>query len=146
MKQGSVLELKRLLPAEIGRVFAAWSSADALSRWFMCAPGWTATTSLDFRVGGKFRVEMHSAGRPVGTASGEYREIDPPRRLVFTWTAEGAVGVRDSVVVVELKAIGAQTELTLTHDLAPGTPEGRAHESGWHACLASLERALRRDS
>jgi len=38
----SVLEMKRLLPAEVRRVFAAWSSPDLLARWFVCAPDWTA--------------------------------------------------------------------------------------------------------
>ncbi|MCU1281612.1 MAG: putative glutathione S-transferase-related transrane protein [bacterium] len=138
----NMMEIKRLLPADVRRVFAAWSNAEALSRWFICAPEWTATTSVDFRVGGAYRIEMRSGGRTIGKASGQYLEIDPPRRLVFSWTSEGGVGVRDSVVTVELKAIGAQTELTLTHNIAPHTPEGRAHAAGWHACFASLERLL----
>jgi uncharacterized protein YndB with AHSA1/START domain len=137
-----VLELKRVLPAAIDRVFAAWSQADALARWFACAPDWTATATSDFRVGGRYRIEMRSGGRVVGAASGEYRVIEPPRRLVFTWTSEGRVGVADSVVSIELKAIGAGTELSLTHDLAPDSAAGRAHAEGWQGCLANLARFL----
>jgi len=137
-----VLEIKRRLPADIGRVFAAFSSADMLARWFVCAPDWTATATNDFRVGGKYRIEMRSGGRLVGAASGEYREIMPPYRLVFTWASEGGVSVSDSVVTIELKAIGAQTELLLIHDVAPDTVAGRAHAAGWRGCLESLENLL----
>lgn len=141
-----VLHLKRILPAEIRRVFDAWTNADALARWFVCSPEWTATTTNDFRVGGKYRIEMRTGRTLVGVASGEYLEIEAPRRLVFTWTSEGRIGVRDSLVTVELKAVGGKTELSLTHDIAPPTPEGRAHAEGWEACFTSLERYLASES
>jgi len=85
---------------------------------------------------------MRSGGQLVGTASGEYRLIEPPRRLVFTWTSEGNVGVRDSLVTIELTPLGSRTELRLTHDLAPDSPEGRAHAAGWQGCFDNLERWL----
>jgi uncharacterized protein YndB with AHSA1/START domain len=138
--EADVLRLVRRLPAPIERVFAAWSSAAALARWFVCAPAWTATVTSDFRVGGQYRVEMRQGDRLVGVAAGEYREIDPPRKLVFTWRSEGRVGVRHSVVTIELRAVGDATELSLMHDLAPTTPAGRAHAEGWDGCLASLQR------
>ncbi len=138
----NVIEMKRRLPADIGRVFAAWSSADMLARWFVCAPDWTATATNDFRVGGKYRIEMRSGDRLVGAASGEYREIAPPYRLVFTWASEGGISVSDSVVTIELKAIGSETELLLIHDVAPDTTAGRAHAAGWRGCLESLDRLL----
>jgi uncharacterized protein YndB with AHSA1/START domain len=140
--KANVLRMKRVLPADIRRVFAAWSSAAAMSRWLVCTRDWTPTATNDFRVGGKYRVEMRSGTRTVGVASGEYWEIEPPRRLVFTWTSEGNIVVRDSVVTIELRAMGAQTELLLTHDLDPETDAGRAHAEGWEGCLANLERYL----
>ncbi len=142
----TVLEMRRLLSADVHRVFAAWSSAELLARWFVCAPEWTATATNDFRVGGRYRIDMFSGGRPVGSASGEYREIEPPHRLVFTWTSEGGVTVANSVVTVELRAVGSRTELLLTHDIAPGSEAGRAHAAGWRGCLASLERLLGRST
>ncbi len=137
-----VLQLKRVLPADIHRVFDAWRTAEAMSRWFVCDHDWTATATNDFRVGGKYRVEMRNGERTVGVASGEYREIDPPRRLVFTWRSEGPVGIDHSIVTIELKALGAKTELSLRHDIAPETPPGRAHAEGWRGCLANLEQYL----
>jgi uncharacterized protein YndB with AHSA1/START domain len=139
----SVLQMKRILPADIEQVFEAWSSAEQMSRWFVCDPAWRPTATNEFRVGGKYRVEMRNGDRTVGVASGEYREIERPHRLVFTWTSEGRIGVAHSVVTIELRSIGTQTELSLTHDLLPGSAAGRAHAEGWLGCLGNLETYLR---
>jgi uncharacterized protein YndB with AHSA1/START domain len=137
------VHIRRVLPADIRRVFAAWSSATAMSRWFACDSTWQATATSDFQVGGRYRVEMRHGDRVVGIVYGEYKEIQPPHRLVFTWTSEGRIGVRNSLVTIELKRIGAHTELSLVHDLAPESPEGRAHAEGWEGCLSNLERYVR---
>lgn len=135
------VRLTRLLPADIERVFAAWSEAEALSRWFVVEPGWTATASNDFRVGGTYRVEMRRGDGSVFLCWGEYVEIDPPRRLVFTWNS-AAPAIRGSRVTIELASVGSSTELTLLHERLPDTAEGRAHAAGWEGSLTSLGRFL----
>ena len=139
------LRLTRSLPADVHTVFAAWSSADALSRWFVVRPHWTARVECDFRVGGSYRIEMDKQDGTVGVAFGEYVEIDPPRRLVFTWNA-ALPEVQNTRVTVELRATGTGTELTLTHELLPDTRRGRNHGTGWEGCLASLVRYLQNPS
>jgi uncharacterized protein YndB with AHSA1/START domain len=137
---GSYLVLTRVFPAEIERVFEAWTRPDLLSQWFAPAADSAAEVTSDVRVGGRYRIAIHRGGRRIGAASGEYLEIDPPARLVFTWTSEGAVTLRDSVVTVDLRPVQGGTELTLTHTVRRDSEEGRAHERGWQATLASLER------
>jgi uncharacterized protein YndB with AHSA1/START domain len=137
----SVVRVTRVLPAPIDRVFAAWSSAAMLSRWFVVDPGWTAKAACDFREGGKYRVEMHRPDGTVFVCFGEYLEIAPPRRLVFTWSSSPIV-VTNSRVTLELAPSGTGTALTLTHELLPDDDVGRAHASGWDGTLANLERSL----
>jgi uncharacterized protein YndB with AHSA1/START domain len=141
--KGASLCVTRLLPADVSRVFDAWTRSDAMSHWFACSSRWTATATNDFRVGGKYRVEMRSGDDTVGVAFGEYLEIDPPHRLAFTWSSEGRVVVGNSVVTINLKERGALTELTLVHDLDLGSHEGRAHREGWQGALGNLERYLK---
>lgn len=138
MKTTSV-QVKRLLPADVGRVFEAWRSAEAMSRWFVVEPSWRAEATNDFRVSGKYRVEMRRGDGTVFVAWGEYLEIDPPRRLVFTWNS-AMPAVQRSRVTIELASVGWSTELTLIHELLPDTDEGRAHAIGWEGSLANLER------
>jgi uncharacterized protein YndB with AHSA1/START domain len=140
---GPSLCVTRLLPADVNRVFDAWTRSDAMSHWLACSPSWTTTATNDFRVGGKYRVEMRSGDDVVGVAAGEYLEIDPPYRLAFTWSSEGGVVVANSVVRITLKERGALTELTLVHDLDPGSHEGRAHRDGWEGALGNLEGYLK---
>ncbi len=135
------VRVRRTLPADIARVFAALSSAEAMSRWFVVEPGWTARASNDFRVGGRYRVEMRRGDGTVFVAWGEYLEIDPPRRLAFTWNS-AVPAVQQSRVTIDLANVGSSTELSLIHELLPDTDEGRAHAMGWEGSLASLERYL----
>jgi len=138
--------VQRLLPADVNRVFDASRRAEAMSRWFVCDPAWTAVATNDFRVGGRYRIEMRRGDNVVGVASGEYLEVAPPHRLVFTWSSEGRVNVAHNIVTIELKESGASTELTLTHNLDPGTVVGRAHGEGWEGAVTNLEGYLRSES
>jgi len=135
------ITLKRTLPAPRARVFDAWCRPELMAQWFFPAPGWRAEVTADVRVGGRYRVAMRDPDGGAHVQSGEYRVIEPPSRLVFTWSCD-ELGVRDSLVTVELSDEGARTALTLTHVLPPDPTILREHEGGWAACLASLAALL----
>ncbi|MBI3970859.1 MAG: SRPBCC domain-containing protein [Chloroflexi bacterium] len=138
------VRIERVFPAEIERVFEAWSDAQLLARWFVVDPEWTAKAANDFRVGGRYRVEMHRPDGTVFVCWGTYLEIERPRRLVFTWNST-VPAVQNSRVTIQLASGGSeggQTALTLLHELLPDTAEGRAHAVGWEGSLANLERFL----
>jgi len=71
------------VPARI--LFAAWSTPEHLLRWFG-PEGWPLTLcEVDFRVGGRWRFAMTGASGVQNTPfGGEYLEIVPDRRIVFT--------------------------------------------------------------
>jgi uncharacterized protein YndB with AHSA1/START domain len=67
-----------------------------------------------------------------------YREIDRPRRLVFTW-ASPATYLTDSVVTVEFVIHQDATELVLTHTALPDDGEAvDSHIGGWSSALEHL--------
>ena len=87
-----------------------------------------ARATLDPRPGGIFWIDM--TGHDV--ARGEYVEIDPPRRVVFTfgWEAEGSPEPPGSTTVeVTLVPDGDGTLLRLVHSGVP--EEMRAGQRGW---------------
>ena len=104
------------------------------ARWM----GQAAT--LDPRPGGVYHVEVI----PGHTASGEFVELDPPRRLVQTWGWEpGEDGPRSvppgsSTIEIELTADGDGTLLRFTHSDLRDTAAADSHAHGWDHYLPRL--------
>ncbi len=74
------------------------------------APGSIAVAELEMdpRPGGTFRLVMRRERDEI-THTGEYREVDPPRRLVFTWKSPATHG-RETVVTVEFHSADGHRE------------------------------------
>jgi len=133
-----VVEIHRRLPAPIGEVFRWLTEPELLGQWM--TPIGTVEADVDLRVGGRLRIVMKGDGRVI-EHSGEYLEIDPPHRLVFTWVSP-YTGSVPSVVTVELQAAGyAQTDLRLTHSRLPDSA-ARVHRGGWDVMLDRLDVSL----
>ncbi len=78
------IERRFAAPAQV--VFEAWTSAELLRRWYPPGADWdTPVAEVDLRVGGRLRLVMRSPDGEEFGGGGEYREITPPTRLVFTW-------------------------------------------------------------
>jgi uncharacterized protein YndB with AHSA1/START domain len=133
--------VKRMLRAPCARVFEAWTRSDLMARWFFPGEGWTVAASADLKVGGRYEVDMRDSEGARHRQFGEYREVVPVSRLVFTWNCP-ELGVANSVVTVELKDLGDRTELVLTHELPPDPKIRSGHEEGWIGCLGNLEKML----
>jgi uncharacterized protein YndB with AHSA1/START domain len=136
---GTSLRLSRVVNAKRDQVFKAWTQPEQIKRW-SCPEGMAvADSQVDLSVGGRYLLRMESAEGKVHTAVGVYREIEPPRRLVYTWDwAEESVG--ETVVTVEFNDLGESTEVVLTHELFPDAAAKEGHEQGWTSCLSQLER------
>jgi uncharacterized protein YndB with AHSA1/START domain len=123
------LVISRLLNASCQRVYDAWTTADHVRRWMCPEHGSVAVAELDVRVGGSFRIEMLIDG--VRSAfTGEYRELHPPHRLVFTWVS-GHTHMRPTLVAVDLRPHGTATEMTLTQTLLPDAISRERNMRGW---------------
>lgn len=135
------LRITRLFQATPEKVFEALTRPEQMSRW--CAPSdeYSTSAEVDLRVGGQYRIEMTHASGSVHTAVGEYREVTPPKRLVYTWSWEDGA-VKDSLVTVELRELDGGVELTLVHEQFTDAEQSAKHEQGWAGCLNRLEAAL----
>jgi uncharacterized protein YndB with AHSA1/START domain len=131
-----MIYLRRLLPATPQEVFAAWLDPESLREWMCPGALSVGAVQIDARVGGAFRILMRGQfGEWLHT--GEYREIRPSERLVFTWRSH-ATHWKDSLVTVELSAQGENTELTLIHELLPDEEAIRQHTQGWQGIVDKL--------
>ena len=106
------------------------------------ATRWMGTSaSFDLRPGGEYRVAVI----PGNTARGEFVEIDPPRRLVFTWGWEpgskSVVGPGESTVEFTLVPEGDGTLVRFTHRGLPNEESAVSHRHGWTHYLDRLASA-----
>ena len=136
------LTLERRLKAPIEKVFKAWTSGEALKRWF--GPGGTLTVpvaEVDFRVGGRYRIVMREPSGEEHRVGGVYREIVPPTRIAFTWAWESTPD-RESMVTLDLQAEKGGTLLTLHHERFADAPARDRHRAGWSGTLDRLDHFL----
>ena len=110
---------------------------DKATRWM----GQTAT--FEARPGGIYRCEVI----PGHVARGEFVELDPPRRLVFTWGWEPSeeddarLSPGSSTIEIELKPDGDGTMLRVLHRDLPSVAAAESHSVGWDHYLPRLVTA-----
>jgi len=134
------LQVTRRFTQPAGRVFDAWLTPASAARWLFATPGGSMVRAeIDARVGGKFVFTDRRDGADVEHA-GEYLEIAPPRRLLFTFTVpKFSSGV--SRIGVDIAPLDGGCELTLTHYEHPAEFVERSR-AGWGKLLAALAASL----
>lgn len=140
-----VLRIERTFDAPVERVFDAWTSEEVLRRWLHGMPGWeTPTAEVDLRVGGKIRIVMRdpSDGTEAG-ATGEYRVVEPPRKLVFTWIWDHHPD-EPQLIELEFSERDGTTTVVMTNSSIPTEAQWESQQRGWNVCYDNLERMLAR--
>ncbi len=137
------LVVKRTFKTPVARVYAAWTDAEQMKRWFAPGEMTVPAAEADVREGGRYRVQMSESGSDYAfhTTGGVYREVVPNQRLVFTWQWEGSE--LETVVTLEFKSLSAnETEITLIHEGFDSEDSLNKDGQGCEDCLANLEDIL----
>jgi uncharacterized protein YndB with AHSA1/START domain len=132
------LVVRKQLSASPAEVFAAWIDPESVAEW-MSPSGEATDAKLDPRVGGSYRLVMRMDGKEF-EHRGEYRVVDPPSKLVFTWRSPGT-DFKDTLVTVEIKPRGTGSEIVLTHEGFTKQEAVDGHTKGWTAIMERLEAA-----
>jgi uncharacterized protein YndB with AHSA1/START domain len=138
-----VLRIERSFDAPVERVFEAWTSEEVLRRWLHGRPDLeTPIAEVDLRVGGRIRIVMRNpAGVNEGAATGEYRVVEPPHRLVFTWVWDDLPD-RPQLIELEFSEQGGRTTVRMTNSAIPSDERWQSQRDGWNVCYDNLERVL----
>ena len=140
------LQVRRTIRAPRQRVFDAWTKAEELKAWHAPGPLMVSRAEIDLRPGGTYRIHMRAPDGTEHRVTGVYREVDPPRRVVYTWGWEGEHKVKDSVVTIEFHERDNATEVVLTHAGILDEAERTNHEQGWSAIMDKLEATYSRSA
>ncbi len=146
-----VVELNRHYKVAREKVFAAWSDAETLGKWFGPHSHDCKVEKYDFRQGGEYRIRM----MPVvpgascvesdedSICAGRFEEIVTPERIVmsFQWVENG-VDVSGSRLSIKLLERDGGTDLFLSHERLPSRDIADLHADGWQGTLECLEEYL----
>ena len=145
MSDGSelTLELHSVLPAPRAAVYRACTTADEVARWFGPHGFTVPHIALDLRVGGRYRFTMQPPEGDVFHLTGEFREIDPRTRLVYTFVYEEPdPDDRETLVSVSLADRRDASELALVQTGFATRARVELHRAGWTDSLERLEEVL----
>ncbi len=132
------LTLVRRIKAPPARVWDAWTRPELLVLWFGPHHTRAEEAEAELRVGGRFRAVLREDNGARHEVSGRYAEIEPERRLVFSW-AWTASPERVSRVTVSFRPVPEGTEVMLVHDRFADADTATRHRRGWTESLERLE-------
>ena len=126
------IEFERIIDATPDEAFALFTQPERMRRWQ------AVSAAVDLRVGGDYRITV----TPGHIASGTLTEIEPGKRLVYTWGWVGADSPAPggSTIIVEFEPAGDKTLVRLTH-AGLTADQGVGHTEGWTHYLERLADA-----
>jgi uncharacterized protein YndB with AHSA1/START domain len=137
------LEMRRVLVAAPAVVFAAISDSSKLAKWW--GPQGFSVSSLNFdpRVGESYRIEMQPPEGDAFYLIGEFREVDPPSRLAFTFVYEDPdPDDIENLVELSFGDRGGSTEVSFTQGPFKTEERCELHRDGWGDSFDRLEELL----
>ena len=142
-----VLELTRVLAAPRERVFDALTRPDELATWWGPQGFTSPEIEIDLRVGGRYRFTMQPPDGDRFHLAGEFLEVEPPRRLAYTFRwEEPAPDDRETVVTLTLDDVAGATELTVAQAEFATEERLALHRGGWTDSLDKLSAILAADA
>jgi len=128
----TTLQMKRVFLVSPDRVFDAWLNPEMMRKWFFTLEGTNKVTQNTPEVGGTWEIVDHRDGKDY-RAIGEYLEIDPPKKLVFTFKMPQFSDLVDTISV-EIKELDQGSEMTFSQEITV------PHEENWTE--SDIQKAL----
>ena len=137
------LHLAKSFAAIPTEVFAACVEPDRLAEWWGPNGFTVPDVELDVRPGGRYRIAMRPPEGELFHLSGEFREVDPSRLLVYTFVWEPPdPDDRETLVTLTFAEAEGGTTLVADHGVFATAARYELHRAGWSEALERLERAL----
>jgi uncharacterized protein YndB with AHSA1/START domain len=137
------LRMKRVLRAPVSAVFRACTEPEELAKWWGPRGFTTPAIEMDLRVGGRYRFAMQPPEGDLFHLTGEFREVDPPSRLVYTFVWEPPdPDDRGTLVTLSFREVDGSTEVNLMQGIFATKARQALHEQGWTESFQRLQELL----
>jgi uncharacterized protein YndB with AHSA1/START domain len=142
-RPGGQLRLSCVLDAPPAVIFRMMTEPTELVKWWGPRGFTTPEAEIDLHVGGAYRLSMQPADGDMFHLSGEFQQIDPPGRLVYTFRwDEPTPDDLPTVVTLDLVARGDATEVALTQGMFATDERLSLHRDGWTDSFEKLREVL----
>ena len=142
----ATLVITKVLNALAEDVFDAWTDPKQIAEWYGPEGFVNEIHVFEAREGGEYRLTMNSPSGGIHELRGIFKTIQKPTKLVFTWAWVRGMGETgdeaETLVTVELKPLGAKTEMTMTHSGFVSEKSRDSHGKGWSSSFIKLEKIL----
>ena len=155
-EQKKTISIDRTFDLPLATLWKAWSEEESFKKWFSPEGLTTPSSSIEFRVGGKFIVSMKSPDGKETWSKGTYKEIIPMKKISYLDSFSDADGNivpasyynmagdwdLELPVTVEFQEVNGKTNMKLQHT---GLPIEVADDcmKGWQSCFDKLERTIK---
>ena len=139
----STIHLHRVIAARPEKIYRAFLESDAVASWIPPYGYLCTVHHLEAKAGGTHRMSFRNFTTGESHAfGGEYLELVPSERLVYTDSFEDPNLPGEMRVTVTLKAVSVGTELTIEQAGVPDVIPAEACYLGWQQSLDKLTRLV----
>lgn len=136
MSNDKSLTVSKTINADKATIFNALTDEKIMAKWFCAGPdGWSSTVKSNSELGGSYQIDMHNGEGVTYTHTGEYKEVTPNDKIVFSWNSQV---VDDTLVTITLSEVEGGTEVKLVHEFLPNEQQVENHTGGWTMILERL--------
>jgi uncharacterized protein YndB with AHSA1/START domain len=139
------IRITRVFDAPRERVWSEWTEPESFADWYggpECEVP-LSSVSMDVRPGGRWRLTMFAPpDRRRIDWRGEYREVDPPERLVFTVTDQPGDDAFELVSVVLTDLGDGRTEMLFEQRGSMSPEEYERATDGWGKFFNQMRERL----
>ena len=147
MENNINLEVEKTFPVGVDELADAWVSPDDLKQWWKPAGNNLKEVDIDLTVCGKFRYVFETKdGMEDLKITGEYKEADPKKKLVYSWNWElphtETVTGNEFQLTVEFSSEGEGSKIKVTQENFKDNESIHPHREGWDKALNDLYNFL----
>jgi uncharacterized protein YndB with AHSA1/START domain len=139
------ISITRVFDAPRERVWQEWTEPERFADWFGGSESEVplSTVSMDVRPGGSWRLTMFAEpGRREIQWKGEYREVAPPERLVFTVSDQPEEDVYELIIVVLTDLGDGRTEMYFQQRGRMSAEQYERAAQGWSSFFDRIAERL----
>ena len=141
------LEVEKTFPVNVDELYDGWVNPEKLKQWWKPAGNQLKEVEIDVTKGGQFRYVFETKdGEEDLKITGDYKEVEPKKRLVYSWNWElphtQAVPNNEFQLTIEFSDDQNNSKLKVTQENFKDQESIHPHQEGWNKALNDLHNFL----